>query len=111
PTGTLAQLPTAITPPVDTATPVFTDPLPTIAPPTVQPPPVSSDPIVVMGADQTLTFTCTGNAVEIRGYANTITLLGSCSSITVTGNGNRVFWQSGSPVIMDRGRDNIILQL
>ena len=60
---------------------------------------------------RTLTFTCNGNAVEIRGHANTITLLGSCSSITVTGNGNRVFWQSGSPGITNRGRDNIILQL
>ena len=116
PTDTLTQLPPATNPPVDTATPVFTDPLPTIAPPTVllptvQPPPVSSDPIVITGADQTLTFICTGNAAEIRGHANTITLLGSCSSITVTGNGNRVFWQFGSPVITDRGRDNIILQL
>jgi hypothetical protein len=66
---------------------------------------------VVTGADQTLTFTCNGNTVEIRGHANTITLLGSCSSITVTGNGNRVFWQFGSPVITNRGKDNIILQL
>lgn len=116
PTDIPTQLPTVIAPPMDTATPVPTDPLPTVAlptliPPTVQLPPVSSDPIVVTGSDQTLTFTCNGNAAEIRGQANTITLLGSCSSITVTGNGNRVFWQSGSPVITNRGRDNIILQL
>ena len=116
PTDTPTQLPTSTAPPVDTATPVPTAPLPTVAPPTlipptIQVPPVSSDPIVVTGADQTLTFTCNGNAAEIRGHANTITLLGSCSSITVTGNGNRVFWQFGSPVITNRGRDNIILQL
>ena len=104
-------LPTPTAPPMDTATPVPTDPLPTVAPPTVILPPVSSDPIVVTGSDQTLTFTCNGNAAEIRGHANTVTLLGSCSTITVTGNGNRVFWQSGSPVITNRGRDNIILQL
>jgi hypothetical protein len=74
---------------------------------TAQPP----DEIVVTGNGQTLTFTCNDNAAEIRGHANTVTLLGSCSSITVTGNGNRVFWQFGSPVITDRGRDNIISQL
>jgi hypothetical protein len=119
-TATLADTPTPAPtntlPPADIATPVPTDPLPTVAPPTaippiVQPPPVSTEPIVVTGSDQTLTFTCNGNAAEIRGHANTVTLLGSCSSITVTGNGNHVFWQSGSPVITNRGMDNIILQL
>jgi hypothetical protein len=118
PTGTTVFIPmdtptrllTATPPPPDTATVVPTDPLPTAVLPTAIPP-VSMDPIVVTGADQTLTFTCNGNAAEIRGHSNTITLLGSCSSITVTGNGNRVFWESGSPVITNRGRDNIILQL
>lgn len=66
---------------------------------------------MVTGANQTLIFTCNGNAAEIRGHANTITLLGSCSSITVTGNGNHVFWESGSPVITNKGKDNIIQQL
>ena len=116
PTDTPPQLPTVTPPPVDTATPVPTDPLPTIALPTViipsaPLPPSSSDPIVVTSTDQTLTFTCNGNAVEIRGHANIVTLLGSCSSITVSGNGNSVFWQLGSPVITNRGKDNIILQL
>ena len=113
PTDTPTRLPTTTPPPPppDTATAVPTEePLPTAVPPTAIPP-VSSDPIVVTGADQTLTFTCNGNAAEIRGHSNTITLLGSCSSITVTGNGNRVFWESGSPVITNRGRDNIIVQL
>jgi hypothetical protein len=82
-----------------------------VVPPTVQPSPTSTGTIVVTGSDQTLTFTCTGNAAEIRGHANTVTLLGSCSSITVTGNGNRVFWQSGLPVITNNGSDNIISQL
>jgi hypothetical protein len=85
--------------------------LPTVAPPTVEPSPVSTEPIVVTGNDQNLTMTCYGNAVEIRGHVNTVTLLGSCSSITVTGNGNWVFWEFGSPVITDRGTDNIIRQL
>jgi hypothetical protein len=40
-----------------------------------------------------------------------VTLLGSCRSITVTGNGNSVFWQYGSPIITDRGNDNLIQQL
>ena len=122
PTNTVASSPRdtptllPATPPLATATPVPTDPLPTAVPPTaipptIQIPPASSDPIVVTGANQTLIFTCNGNAAEIRGHANTITLLGSCSSITVTGNGNRVFWESGSPVITDQGKDNIIQQL
>lgn len=126
PTDTPTRLPTTTPPPMSTATPVPTDPLPTpvppttipptsipptAVPPTVQNPPVSSDPIVVTGANQTLIFTCNGNAAEIRGHANTITLLGSCSSITVTGNGNHVFWESGSPVITNKGKDNIIQQL
>ena len=128
PFRTPTPLPTYTGRPADTSTPVPTDPLPTdtpiplptvatptaipptAIPPTVQLPPPSTDPIVVTGSDQTLTFTCNGNAAEIRGHANTVTLLGSCSSITVTGNGNRVFWQSGSPVITNRGTDNIVSQ-
>ena len=89
-------------------------PLPTFAPPTMVPPtgiPPILDTIVVTGNNQTLTFTCTGNAAVIRGHANTVTLLGSCSSITVTGNRNQVIWESGSPVITDRGNDNVISQL
>jgi len=70
----------------------------------------STDPIVVRGHDQTLTYTCNGNAVEIRGHANTVTLLGTCSSITVTGNRNQVFWEFGSPLITDKGKDNLISQ-
>lgn len=113
PTDTPTPLATNTLPPVDTATPVPTDPLPTATaiPPTVPPSPASTDPIVVTGQDQTLILTCNGDAVEIRGHANTVTLLGSCRSITVTGNSNQVFWQSGSPVITDRGQDNIIQQL
>jgi hypothetical protein len=67
--------------------------------------------MIITGDDQTLTFTCNGHAVEIRGHANTITLLGSCRSISITGNGNSVFWQYGSPVITNKGRENIISQL
>ena len=124
PSDTPLALPTDTEPPANTSTPVPTVPLPsdtpiplptaappTPVPPTAQPSPVSTDPIVVTGNDQTLTFTCNGNAAEIRGHTNTITLLGSCSSITVTGNGNEVFWQYGSPVITDRGTNNIIRQL
>jgi hypothetical protein len=65
---------------------------------------------VVTGNDQILTFTCNGNAAEIRGHANTVTLWGSCSSITVTGSGNHVFWQLGTPIIIDNGQGNIISQ-
>jgi hypothetical protein len=83
---------------------------PTVIPPTVQPPPASTDPIIVTESDQTLTFTCNGNAAEVRGHANTVTLLGSCSTITVTGNGNHVFWQYGSPVITNKGQENLISQ-
>jgi len=83
---------------------------PTAVPPTVQPPPASSGTIIVTDNDQTLTFTCNGNAVEVRGNANVITLLGSCASITVRGNANQVYWQSGSPVITNTGNENIIQQ-
>jgi hypothetical protein len=127
--------PTNTLPPTRTATPVPTDPLPsnspvpssttaptatlsptippTEVPPSAQPSPSpeSSDPIIVTGDDQTLTFTCNGNAAEIHGNQNTVTLLGSCSSITVTGDSNHVYWQYGSPVITNRGKDNIIEQL
>jgi hypothetical protein len=93
------------------STPVPTDPPPTPVPPTIEPTATSIDPIVVTGSTQTLTFTCNGNDVEIRGQGNTVTLLGSCGSITVTGNSNLVFWQFGAPIITNRGRDNIISQL
>ena len=73
-------------------------------------PPASSGPILITDNDQTLTFTCNNNEVEVRGNANVITLLGACSSITVKGNGNRVYWQSGSPVITDTGNENVISQ-
>ena len=127
--NTPTPLPTNTQTPTDTSTPVPTDPLPsdtpvplptvvppTIIPPTaiappVQPPPVSTEPIIVTGNGQILTFTCNGNAAEIRGHANTVMLLGSCSSITVKGNDNRVFWEYGSPVITNHGKDNIIEQL
>ncbi|HEX5807769.1 MAG TPA: discoidin domain-containing protein [Anaerolineales bacterium] len=128
--NTSTPLPTAspTLPPADTATPVPTEvlpsdtpiPLPTVVPPTpmptaippvLQPPPAGTDPIIVTGSDQDLTFTCNGNAAEVRGHANTVTLLGSCSSITVAGNGNLVLWQFGSPVITNKGRDNIVRQL
>jgi hypothetical protein len=117
-------LPTNTLAPADAPTPVPTDPLPsdtpiplpTVAPPTAIPATVESTPastgtIVVTGSDQTLTFTCNGDAAEIRGHANTVTLLGSCGSITVKGNGNQVFWQFGSPIITIKGKDNIVRQL
>jgi hypothetical protein len=126
PSSTPTPLPTTTQAAADTPTPLPTYPLasdtplppptatpgsaPTAIPPTVPPAPVNTDPIVVTGNDQTLTFACDGNAAEIRGHSNTVTLWGSCSSITVTGNGNRVFWQSGSPLIRDQGKDNIITQ-
>jgi len=107
---------TTITPTVTTTPGTVTPteeniPLPTqTAPaPTVQPP-ASSGPIIITDNDQVLTFTCDGNAVEVRGNANVITLLGSCSSITVKGKGNQVYWQSGSPVIVNTGNENIISQ-
>jgi hypothetical protein len=127
-TPSLADTPTVLAtttqPPADPSTPVPTNPLPsdtpiplptvvppTAIPPTLEPSPVSTDTIIVSGSNQTLTFTCNEDAAEIRGHANTVTLLGSCSSITVTGNGNQVFWQFGSPVITIKGKDNIVRQL
>lgn len=84
-------------------------PAATVSAPTIQPP-ASTGTILITDNDQTLTFTCSGNAVEVRGNANTITLLGSCGSITVKGNANVIYWQSGSPVITDTGNENIISQ-
>jgi hypothetical protein len=140
PTGTLTSSPTETaiptisnTPPiVDTSIPLPTNTLtatsvPTVALPSDTPMPLSTvvslptvipatplytspDPMVFTRSNQTLTFTCSGNAVEVRGHSNTITLLGSCSSITVTGNGNQVFWQSGFPVITNKGNNNLISQ-
>ncbi|HEX6036167.1 MAG TPA: discoidin domain-containing protein, partial [Anaerolineales bacterium] len=113
--NTPTPLPTNTPRPTATSTPVpiepsATVPLPTTIAPTLQQPPPSIDPIIITGSDQTLIFTCNGNAAEIRGHANTVTLLGSCSSITVTGNGNHVYWESGLPVITNKGKDNIIQQ-
>lgn len=83
---------------------------PTLSPPTAPPqPPASSGTILITNNDQTLTFTCNGNAVEVRGNANTITLLGTCGSITVKGNGNVIYY-SGSPVITNTGNENSIIQ-
>jgi hypothetical protein len=124
PSDTPTPLPTDTLPPTDTATPIPTEPLPTdtpiplptIVPPTAIPPTAelpsgSTGPLVITGNDQTLAFTCDGNAVELRGHANTLTLFGSCSSITVIGNGNSVFWEFGSPVITNKGTGNIISQM
>jgi hypothetical protein len=119
PTDTPTPLPIRTLSPVETSTPFLAEPLPsdtpiplpTFIPPTVELPPVSSEPIVVTGNGQTLTFMCNDNAVEIRGHANTVTLLGSCSSIIVIGSDNLVFWQFGAPVITNQGNDNIIRQL
>lgn len=104
---------TTVTPTLEqTATTTATideTPAATVSAPTIQPP-ASTGTILITDNDQTLTFTCNGNAVEVRGNANTITLLGSCGSITVKGNGNVIYWQSGSPVITDTGNENIISQ-
>jgi len=123
PSDTPIPSPTNTLRPASTATPVPTNPLsldtptllPTVAPPTaivspVQPSPASTAALIITGNDQILSFTCNGNAVEIRGHTNTITLLGSCRSISIRGNGNSVFWQSGSPVITNKGKENIISQ-
>ncbi|MEW6029540.1 MAG: DUF3060 domain-containing protein [Chloroflexota bacterium] len=104
-TPTVTTTPDTVTP-TEEGTPAPTE---TASAPTVQPP-ASSGPIVITENGQTLTFTCNGNAVEVRGNANVITLLGSCSSITVKGNANQVYWQSGSPVIVNTGNENIISQ-
>lgn len=101
-TSTLEQTTTA------TAT-IDETPSATVSAPTIQPP-ASTGTILITDNDQTLTFTCNGNAVEVRGNANTITLLGSCGSITVKGNANVIYWQSGSPVITDTGNENTISQ-
>jgi hypothetical protein len=124
PSSTPILPPTNTSSPTDTPLPLPTDPLPTLPAPTIVQPtiippttvlptasPASTDPIIVTGNDQSLSFICNDNAVEIRGHVNTVILLGSCSSITVTGNQNHVYWQFGSPVITDRGTDNIIEQL
>ena len=122
PSETPTELPTDTPPPADTATPVPillalpTEVPPTALelrtiPPTVESASVSTEPLVVTASDQTLTFTCKGNAAEIRGHANMVTLLGSCSSITVAGSGNHVFWQFGAPVITLQGEDNSVRQL
>ena len=89
-------------------TPSLTQLVPTVPAVPIQPP-ASSGTILVTDNDQTLTFTCNGNAVEVRGNANTITLLGSCGSITVKGNANVIYY-SGSPVITNTGNENTILQ-
>lgn len=99
------------TPEANTPTPTMTVTstlVPTETPPAQ--PPANSGPILITDNDQTLTFTCQGNAVEVRGNANVITLLGACSSITIRGNGNQVYWQAGSPIITDTGNENIIRQ-
>jgi hypothetical protein len=111
-TPTITMTPT-VTPTIDlTASPTSssTDVPPTVPPqlPTQAPPPPSSGTILITDNAQTLTFTCSGNAVEVRGNANTITLLGSCGSITVKGNANVIYY-SGSPVVTDTGDGNTIM--
>jgi len=118
PLSTLTQPPLATSTPVptnslppDTPIPLATlGTLPTDIPPTVQAPPASPAPIIITSSNQNLTFVCDGNAVEVRGHTNTVTLLGSCSSITVVGSDNQVFWQFGSPVITNKGNGNVISQ-
>ena len=113
PTDTLTVTPT-VTSTLDSLTPTITSTVTNTSSSTESPPvpptqpPASSGPILITDNNQTLTFTCNGNAVEVRGNANVITLLGSCSSITVRGNANQVYWQDGSPVIMNTGNENII---
>lgn len=109
-TSTILVTSTATQTPTLNVTPSLAAFTPTVIAPTVEPPPASTGTILITDNDQTLTFTCSGNAVEVRGNANVITLLGSCSSITVRGNANQVYWQSGSPVITNTGNENIISQ-
>jgi hypothetical protein len=78
--------------------------------PLIQLSPASPAALIVSGNAQTLTLTCNDDDVEIRGHANSITLLGFCRSISITGNSNSVFWQSGSPAITNKGQENIISQ-
>ena len=126
PTGTPVPTETLVPLPTDTATPIPTNPLPSdtpvpsataVSPPTAIPPTIqalpataSNGPIVVTSSNQILTFTCNGGAVEVRGHNNTVDLSGDCSSITVTGSSNQVFWHSGSPVITNKGNNNVISQ-
>lgn len=79
-------------------------------PPTIPPqPPASSGTILITDNGQTPTFTCNRNAVDVRGNANTVTLLGSCGSIPEKGNGNVVYYP-GSPAITNTGNENSIIQ-
>jgi hypothetical protein len=94
-TPTVPPPPPTSTPLPPTSTPVPPPP-PTPVPPS--PPPANIGPIVITDNDQTLTFTCSGNEVIIRGNANNITLLGNCGAITIRGNGNRVSIQSATSV-------------
>lgn len=108
-TPTDANTPDSLTPtPTTAVTNTFA---PTETPPAAPTqPPASSGTILITDNNQTLTFTCNGHEVEVRGNANLITLLGSRGSITVRGNGNQVYWQAGSPVITNTGNENIIQQ-
>lgn len=105
-----------LTPTVATLTPSMTavptlspmSVLPTETPVILQPPAAIAEPILITESQQSLTFTCRDHAVEVHGNANVIVLLGSCSSITVYGSGNQVYWQAGAPFITNTGNDNII---
>lgn len=67
--------------------------------------------IHITESDEILTYSCHGgDAVEVHGNINVVTLLGSCSSITITGNHNRVYWEAGSPVVEDTGNGNSVSQ-
>lgn len=92
----------------------------------------SDGTINLVGPQQQHTLDCRGNAVQITGNGGNITLQGTCSKIvlvgnnnviqvktvgfiSVTGNDNRIRWQSGihnqSPQVLQSGDENIVVRL
>jgi hypothetical protein len=78
-----------------------------VPPPPTSVPPPSTGSFDITDNGQTLTLTCSGHSVTIRGNDNHITLLGMCSSVTIRGNSNWVSIQSATS-ITNTGNNNII---
>lgn len=77
----------------------------------------------ITGVGTTQTIDCSNGTLHVNGSANVITALGSCWAVTMQGSGNTViadnvvnditvygwdqtaFYKSGTPAVLDRGRE------
>jgi Protein of unknown function (DUF3060) len=64
--------------------------------------------LVVSQSGQTLQLDCTSRPVSVSGHTNTLTLVGACGQISVSGSGNKIRVER-TPRIVTTGHNNEIL--